>query len=243
MNLSLRKIFQDLAEQSQNLSKYLILYFYIPASLVLFLALSLILYNPSVTPDILFRDITATTDVDFYYGFVSQLGLILWTVVATSCFFALFFLHKFNLSLPQVRRFILHSALLSVFLLFDDMFLLHEDIAPEFLNIGQAKFLAGYLILFMAFVFINRKAIIPSEYLPFVLVGGAFSLSIAVDVIADKFLANIEVGYWFQMYETFIEDGFKFIGITSWTAYYLRYIYSNLTPLFEQIAMEKKGTY
>lgn len=242
MNISVRKVLQDLAEQYRNLSKYLILFFYLPVSLVLFLALSLILNDPSVTPDMLFRDIASTAGVDFYYGFVSQLGLILWTIVATSCFFALFFLHKFNLSSPQVHRFLLHSALLSTFLLFDDMLLFHEHIAPDYFNISQRTVFKAYLVLFIAFAFVNRKALFSSEYLLFILSGGMFFLSIAIDVVTDKFLANVKVGYWYEMYLTFSEDGFKLFGIASWTAYYLRYVYSNFVPLFKRIGTEKEKT-
>ena len=236
----IKTIVQDLMQQARTLWKYLLLYFYLPVFIVFLTAVVITKINPAIEPEHLFRDITALAEIPFYTGFVSQLGALLWAASVTSCFLALFAIRKFNSGSPQCRRFLLHAGLFSTFLMLDDMFLFHEEIAPTYLLMGQKEVYLAYFLVALAFLYFNRHEILSSEYLLLVIALAAFGLSIFLDVIADNFFEEIESSL-FETYEAFSEDGLKFIGIATWLAFYLRYIHNIFVPVFERFKTEQKS--
>jgi hypothetical protein len=235
----IKTVVQNLLEQARALWKYLLLYFYLPSFIVLLTVLVFTKINPSIELEDFFRDITALAEVPFYTGFVSQLGALLWAASVTSCFLALFALKKLNSGSPQSRRFLLHAGLFSVFLMLDDMFLFHEEIAPAYLSFGQKKVYLAYFLVVLAFLYFNRREILSSEYLLLLIAMAAFGLSIFLDVIEDTFFEEL-TGSLYETYEVLFEDGIKFIGIATWLAFYLRYIHNIFVPVFKHFKAEQE---
>jgi hypothetical protein len=158
-------IAHDLVEQVRVSWKYFLIYFYFPVFIVLFAAFVFTKNNPGLNPEILFRDITALAELPFYTGFISQLGSLLWAASVMACFLALFFLKKLHIGSSQTRQFLLQAGLFSAFLMLDDVFLFHEEIAIEYFSMGQKKVYLAYFLVILAFLYFNRREILSSDYL------------------------------------------------------------------------------
>jgi hypothetical protein len=80
----------------------------------------------------------------------------------------------------------------------------------------------SYLILTVLFLFINFREILSSEYLLLGLALAMFGLSIFLDA-ADLDDYDRYGLFFSEQFQIFLEDGFKFVGIATWLAYFLRY--------------------
>jgi hypothetical protein len=166
------------------------------------------------------RDIVATGRLPFFAGFVAQLGAVLWSAALMVCLFSLLLLkQKVNHPLAP-RRFLLHASILTSVLLLDDIFLFHEEIAPEYLQIPERIVIVLYLILGIVFVVSNWREMLLSEYLILGLALALFGASIVMDALP---IEGYDVAYFWQQLEIFLEDGFKFAGIATWLTYFTRY--------------------
>jgi hypothetical protein len=166
------------------------------------------------------RDIVATGKLPFFAGFVSQLGGMLWCASLTVCLFSLLILRRQNGSLASSKRFMLQAAILTGVLLLDDIFLFHEEVAPNYLHIPENLVMAGYLLLGVAFVFLNVNEILSSEYLLLGLALAMLGISIFLDALP---IDDLGLRYFWKRLEIFLEDGFKFAGIATWLIYFVRY--------------------
>lgn len=166
------------------------------------------------------RDIVATGDLPFFAGFVSQVEMILWSASLTVCLFGLILLDHQNKHLPGPRRLLLQGGLLTGMLLLDDIFLFHEEIAPEYLHIGENFVILLYLGMGITFVVSNWPEIRSSEYLILSIAIFLFASSIFLDAIPVE---EYDLRYFWEQLKIFLEDGFKFAGITTWLFYFVRY--------------------
>ena len=223
--LEIKSIFKNLKEQIHILRKHFVLLYYFLVFLILAIAFVATVVNPLITDRDLFIDILALVELPFYTGSMSQLGVLIWCASATSCLLTYFLLRKFNKGSIYARRFLFYSGLISLFLMFDDMFLLHEEVAEDFFDLGQKKVYLIYFLIIALFLYFYRSEILSSDYLLLVIAFDLFGGSIMLDVIADTFSDILGASNsFFAKREVFIEDGIKFIGIASWLLYYLNYI-------------------
>ena len=210
-----------------------ILFLYAPI-LLFFTILSMISRTSgNITLSYFTRDISAIGGVPFFAGLVSQLGGLLWSAALAVCIFTYFILKRQGTALS--RRFLLHSAFLTGLLLFDDFYLFHEDIGPDYLNIGEKAIVLSYLLLCVLYLFINFREILASEYLLLGLALAMFGMSIFIDA-AD--LEDLEEFGWFfsEQFQLFLEDGFKFVGVATWLAYFARYGYQRVMTVKSRIS-------
>ncbi len=182
---------------------------YILAILVLFLVI-FIRFMYKIPMAELTRDPVQLLHGRPYTGMLSNLGIIIWSATAGICLFVVI------LSLPyqerkRERQFFLLAFLLTLVLLLDDLFLLHDVILPEDLNISENYLYAVYGILSSVFIIFFRNDILQTPYLLLIAAVIFFGFSIGVDTIV-KFL-DLEHGF-------FLEDGSKFLGIISWGTYF-----------------------
>jgi hypothetical protein len=166
------------------------------------------------------RDIVATGKLPFFAGFISQLGGMLWCATVAVCFFSLLILRRQSSSLASSRSFLLQAGILTGVLLMDDIFLFHEEVAPNYLHMGEKFVMATYLLLGVAFVFLNRNEILSSEYLLLLLALAMLGTSVFLDALP---IDDLGLRYFFKRLEIFLEDGFKFAGIATWLIYFVRY--------------------
>ena len=224
-----KPIFTGLITQVGKLWKELL--FLYGSILLLFVVLNVISRSSDqITLSYFTRDVSAIGDLPFYAGLVSQLGGLLWSAALTICIFTFFLLKRFGPDTERSRRFLLQAVILTGVLLLDDFFLFHEDIGPDYLHLSERVIVLSYLILTVLFLFINHREILSSEYLLLGLALAMFGLSIFLDA-AD--LDNYDqYGLFFtEQIQIFLEDGFKFVGIATWLAYFVRYSVQHIKGL------------
>ena len=118
-------------------------------------------------------------------SFISDLGALLWCVAATVCFFAAILLR--NNQAKDAYQFLLYSALLTTYLLFDDFFQIHDHYLHYKLGISEK---ITYMVLGIASISLIvkfRQTILRTNY-SIMFLGFGF---LAISVIADGILATI----------------------------------------------------
>ncbi len=184
---------------------------------------------------------------DFYYGAFSNLGVILWTIAATLCFFSTIYLKRYYPDSP-FRLFLLHGGILTTLLLLDDVYMWHEQMFPVYFGISTYFVYATYLIYAIYFIVRFRKEIFKTEYL--ILLASIFlmSLSVLVDVIHDSqrldtFLLNISGLRPALLGEiaVLLEETSKGLGILTWVIYFSRVLLVNVLPALKQVDIKNSA--
>jgi len=161
------------------------------------------------------RDPANTFDSAFYIGSITYIGAILWTVTATTCLFASLVLRSRGGSGDlQTSRFLLVSGLFTAMLLFDDLFLFHEIVFPKYLGISDYVTFSVYAAIALSYVVVFRRLILSTPFLTLILAGALLGLGMIADKLYDDALDTSA--------KFLIEDGLKFMGITTWFVYYVR---------------------
>lgn len=149
-------------------------------------------------------------------GFVSILGVLLWCAAAAVCFFAAWtILHSKQ---GDAFRFLLFSAILSSYLMLDDVFQIHEELASEFLGLNERIVTASLFIALVAHLVTFRRIILRTNFIVLLLALGFFATSVTVDQV------------WCREY--FFEDGAKLLGIACWCSYFAETSYRFLVDAF-----------
>lgn len=155
------------------------------------------------------RDPAAVFEAPFYVGFLSQLGIFMWSSSAAICLFsAAIFMQSSNDM--RTRNFFIFSGLLSLMLGFDDVFLLHENVFPHF-GIPEKIVLVTYALLTLTYLVRFFATILKTDYVLLLMALSFFSFS----VLSDILLPEAQASY-------LIEDSMKMMGQISWVAYYFR---------------------
>ena len=185
-----------------------LLILYIPA-VILFIIVTLISSYYSIPIEKFTRDPLAITGGHPFLGIISNIGCILWGSSATICFLSYLLLKTRQESLDTLG-FIMLGGFISLILLLDDLFMLHEEILPKYLGIGEKYLFLLYGALILFYLVRHRRIIIETEIIYFILAISFFAISILVDRRQESFL---------PMHYLF-EDGAKFFGIVSWVGYH-----------------------
>jgi len=151
------------------------------------------------------RDPAAVTGTHWWVGLLSFLGFALWGIGAGAALAA----GLASTAGPR-RRLLLQAAVLTVFLLLDDMLMLHENVLPN-LHVPEIVVYAGYLLAVTAWAWSNRVEMRRTDRLLLVVALLGFAASIGLDKLVDG------ITNW-----TFLEDSLKFGGIALWSLYLVR---------------------
>jgi hypothetical protein len=224
---TVKQVITDAVSQLQYLRKFLF-FLYLPIAFLFLLVGVLSRVTTNVSLGFLLRDVTATAKLPFFAGFVSQLGLVLWSASLAISLFALVMLQRQpgDISLP--KRFLVHGIVLTAILALDDMFLFHEEVVPNYLHLDELVIFGVYVIVGLGFVLLNWREILSSEYALLILALALFATSIALDAIPKEALPP---RYFWEQLELFLEDGFKFAGIATWLMYFARYAIQRIEGL------------
>lgn len=155
------------------------------------------------------RDPIATLDGVFYIGAISDLGVQAWGAAAVICFFA----HRMlagDARHAATRGFLMAFGLLSVMLLVDDLFLVHEDIMYGYLHVPEVVTFGTYALLGLLATFVYRRVIARTDVALFVMAIAVFAFSVAADLFPETPARHL------------IEDGSKLVGIFAWLAWLAR---------------------
>jgi hypothetical protein len=156
------------------------------------------------------RDPVAINDAPFYYGLLSNLGIMTWTVTVAICFFAGFLLA----GQPRYRNsalFLLSSGFISLMLVMDDAFLFHEQIIPKYLHLPEITMYLLYMVVISLYLVYFLHHILLTDYL---------LLFLAFLILGSSLLTDLLIS--FSRMNTVLEDWLKFYGIVLWLVYFAR---------------------
>ena len=132
----------------------------------------------------------------FYYGFISNLGVMLWTAAAAVCLFASFaslLLFRTNRR-SEDAEFLAAAGVFTGWLALDDLFMIHEDVLPWF-GVPQIVTYGAYAaITALYFLYAWRQIL----------------------AFRPVLMAHSE-----RAVRVFLEDGTKFLGILAWTSFHV----------------------
>lgn len=221
----IRSSARDALDQFRSVGKLVLVWFYLPAVLCLLAVVAWVVRAPGVEPEALFRDVATVAEVPWYSGLVSQLGAVLWAASATACLLAYVVLRSAGAARPRSQRFLLHAGLLSAFLLTDDLFLLHEEVAAIHLSVEQRTVYVAYFLLLLGFLASHRRELLASRWTVLAVSFGLLGASMGMDVVTDTFHDSLlDEGSFYERYEVVFEDGMKLLGIVSWLAFFVLYV-------------------
>jgi hypothetical protein len=195
------------------------------------LLLAVVFLQPWSEPKWMFLDtITAAqyapSCCHVYYGFVSNIGLLLWSGTAAACLvigMAFFAAAKSQ----AITRFALSAGILTGWLALDDMFLVHEKVLPA-LGVPQPLVIATYMLLALVYAAASWRFIFQQEWWILALGSSALALSIFVDLVFHSPLPAF----------VYLEDSAKFFGIFCWCLFHLLALF---TCLKNHLQLQKQG--
>ena len=177
----------------------------IPALIVYVVVLTLAV-AAGIEPGLVIRDLMQTCDHPIGVGMISNLGILLWAAAVGISLFASF---SGLVRQRSWRQLLLVGGLFSTILCLDDFFLLHDRHVLG--HQGSYYILYAVLALFILVRF--RKLILQADGLAFL----AAALFLGLSVLSDIFQESLPVDYaTVQLFE----EGFKFIGIACWLAFW-----------------------
>ena len=143
-------------------------------------------------------------------GFVSNIGLFLWSATAAICLFSAALIAQSKRGTKQVK-FLGGFGLLTLVLNLDDTFLLHERILPDHFGIPEEVVYLTYMGVTLCLLMRFRRQILEHEPLLLAFALCFFALSILTDV--SPFRGPLP---------SIVEASTKLVGILSWLAYFSR---------------------
>lgn len=158
-------------------------------------------------------DPATATGSPFFVGLVSNVGVVMWTAIAT--------LFLFRHHVERVAQddsgwapFLLWSGLFTAALGLDDLFLVHEEVLPHYLGVGQPIVLGAYAIACCTYLLRFAGHIARTAYPVFFVALALLAVSVALDQLQDQWSIYLPAS-------GFLEDAAKLLGIGTWLSYAL----------------------
>jgi len=177
---------------------------------------------------LLMRDTQSLGKLPFYAGAISNIGILLWTVTLSVCFFTARLIRQVP-HLSTHQRFLILAGAFTTLLMIDDFFLLHEGVFRHHLPVPESIIYAVYACMALLLLTLYRKIILSSEYILFLLAGFLLASSIGVDIL-QHILSRKQ---YLALGGYVLEDGFKLAGIITWMLYYSRFCFQLLHQHFK----------
>ncbi|MCC6385439.1 MAG: hypothetical protein LC117_06815 [Bacteroidia bacterium] len=206
-----------LREQFRNITLILVIIYGATTALLSIVIFWGIQFN--IELDHFTQDPAEITNSPFYLGFFSNVGIMLWCASAAISLLASRVIPATE-SKSRVRRFLFVSGLLSILLMLDDLFQLHEEVFPFYFGIPENAVYLVYANVILLYAVIYRDLLINSEYLLLLLAALLIGTSRIIDVVPMPIPED-----------SFLEDAIKLFGIVSWFLFYVRYSFSEIKKL------------
>jgi len=204
------KQLMDVRQQIRNAAPILVMAYSLTTailSVVIFMGM-----EHNIELDHFTQDPASIMNTPFYLGFFSYIGILFWCAAATLCFFTRLLLHENDPAQKRKRQFLLYSGLVSALLMFDDLFLMHEVVFPQYFMIPKNVVYLIYINILVIYVFAFRAELFDSEYLVLMVAAGLLGISQFVDSLPMPIPED-----------SFLEDAVKLFAIVTWFTYYMRY--------------------
>ena len=147
------------------------------------------------------RDPAQLSGQSSFLGFLSNIGIWLWISSAAICFFTA--LNIDSADNDKRKELLFLAGMLSLMLAVDDFFMIHDR------YVSQKICYLTYAVCAVTLLIRHYKTIIEIDGVAFLLAGLLLALSILTDLSGN----HIPLKY---RYVQVFEEGFKFIGVTSW---------------------------
>jgi hypothetical protein len=182
-----------------------LLLLYLPILALLFVVM-IAVFSLRIPLSNLTRDMASIAHVHPLIGVVSNVGILLWCATAVICLFSRSLLRQQGFYAEA--RFLLWAGLMTLVLLVDDLFMIHEYIAPLHFHVNEKLVLASYACGAAVYLLSHRRLILAANYQLLAAAMALFTASMALDIADGR-------GWW-----RLGEDGFKILGIASWLGYH-----------------------
>ena len=103
----------------------------------------------------------------------------------------------------------------------DDLYLIHEDVMPEYLHVPERVYFVSYVVAMIIYLAIGWPHILRGDAPIFVLAMGFFALSLVVDQLRELRIYAAVMGNDHAI-ARIVEDGAKLLGIVCWAVFHLR---------------------
>jgi hypothetical protein len=161
------------------------------------------------------RDISVIGRLHPFAGSVSSFGAFVWGACASTCFFTVLVFRSLGFRFGYV--FLLCSGLLSLYLMLDDFFVIHEVLAPTYLGVQQMVVVGVLVLVVLVYLIVFGRLILATNFAVLMAALSFFALSVAIDQSPLVGILKSKIGDW----EDFIEDGSKLLGILCWYGYFI----------------------
>lgn len=151
------------------------------------------------------RDPTQAAGVPFYYGLLSNLGVVLWAACAAIALFA-----ATRLPPGRDRSRLGGLGAVTAVLVLDDLLMIHDEVMPVYLGIPEEAVEVVYLLLLATWALRFAPDLLRPPLLLLVLALGCFGVSVLVEYLPRSVLTT-----------HLVEDGAKLLGVANWSAYLL----------------------
>lgn len=179
------------------------------------------------------RDPASTTESHSLIGLISNVGILLWCASATACLFSAAVLWGARASHKTIRA-MFWAGVITVVLLIDDLFLLHENIYPGMIGVNEHLVFIFYGVMLLVYFTIFLDVLRRANFHILLICIFCFGSSVLIDLFPDEVQALAE-----KSTRHILEDGTKFLGIVSWFGYYWEFCYEEVQSVIKQA---KAGT-
>ncbi len=169
-------------------------------------------------PAWLFRDPVTAGGLPTYAGLISGLGNVLWVTTAGICLFA-YWLARSTGEVLDGARYLLAAGLLTAVLGLDDLYQLHERIAPRVLGIPEQVVLGSYGAALAGISARFHRLLLREADVLLAVAMATLGGSLVVDLLAPN-------RGWYYL----AEDGLKFVGIFFWATFHVRRAHRLVQP-------------
>lgn len=156
----------------------------------------------------LFLDPTALSDLPWYVGLLSNVGVLAWTVAAASALGGAWVAGQTDR--PSASRFLGWGGVAAAMLLLDDLFLLHSSALPKLLGVGKPIALLAVVTPTLVWLVRFTNEILRTRWMILAAALGAFATSVGADQLLQPGTSTL-----------LIEDGSKLLGVLAWSLYFV----------------------
>jgi len=201
-------------EQARFLAK-VVFWGYVPA-IVLWFAVLLFSRHRGMLFEYFVRDIFYVLKAPVYAGFFSNLGVFMFGSSAALCFATAHLLGRAGSR--ETGACLLHAGFLSLVLMLDDFFMLHEHVVPNVMHVSQYVLQAAEMLYTLFWFLRYRQTIAVTHDGVLFCAFGLFAISFGVDAL------EMSVSFHHTL-----EDGSKFLGILTWLIYFTQFCLAELS--------------
>lgn len=154
------------------------------------------------------RDVAAIARIHPLSGFLSSLGILLWWTSASLWLFSAGVYR--TLHLQKLFRFALATGSLSAYFALDDLYQLHESIAPNYLGVPEKWVFAILAVWTILYLLLYRQQWLKKNGTWMLFAVALLGASLMMDAVLETQLTQL--GQWSYL----LEDGAKWLGIVCW---------------------------